>query len=168
MGTIAKSSPAAIQNMFIANGDNTLTVRFYTSSGTADYVTVDAMLPTYYGNLIFANEGASPSNAADKLWLPVVEKAYAQWNETGNEGRVTDRTPMRAWPAAHELRRFPGVNRSAQINTFSSNADKQTMVAAPAANKAVTTGPTRILALASLAATPMAWPATTPPRTSAH
>lgn len=44
LGAIAKSSVAAIQNMFIANGDNTWTVRFYAGS-TPDYVTADRLLP---------------------------------------------------------------------------------------------------------------------------
>ena len=138
VGTIAKSSPAAIENMFIANGDNTWTVRFYTSSGVADYVTVDAMLPTSYGNLIFANEGASPSNAADKLWLPLLEKAYAQWNETGNEGR--DGQNAYASMAGGFMNSVDAqvLNRPAQFNTFSSNADEQALIAALAANKAVT------------------------------
>ena len=71
LGTIAKSNPAAIENMFINNGDETYTVRFYTGTygsttnsdgsindgftngvGTADYVTVNTMLPTYNGTLV--------------------------------------------------------------------------------------------------------------------
>ena len=72
LGTIAKSNPAAIENMFINNGDGTYTVRFYTGTyggstnsdgsfsdgfangvGTADYVTVNTMLPTYNGTAGF-------------------------------------------------------------------------------------------------------------------
>ena len=68
LGTIADQDPAAIQNMFINNGDGTYTVRFYTGTygstynangtyndgfangaGTADYVTVNLSLPTYGG-----------------------------------------------------------------------------------------------------------------------
>jgi hypothetical protein len=106
LGTIASSNPAAIENMIINNGDGTYTVRFYTGTyggsansdgsysdgfasgaGTADYVTVNNMLPTYGGTLAFADYGASPTNASNTLWIPLLEKAYAQWNETGNEGR---------------------------------------------------------------------------------
>ena len=57
LGTIAKASPAAIRNMFIDNGDGTWTVRFY-ANGTADYVTVDNMLPTdSNGYLVYADYG---------------------------------------------------------------------------------------------------------------
>jgi hypothetical protein len=106
LGTIADSNPAAIENMFINNGDGTYTVRFYTgayaayyaangtvSDGflnntcTADYVTVNCELPTSNGYLIYADYGASASNPSNSLWIPLAEKAYAQWNATGNEGR---------------------------------------------------------------------------------
>ena len=106
LGTIADSNPAAIENMFINNGDGTYTVRFYGGTyggfynsngtfslgfasgvGTASYVTVNLSLPTYYGTLIYADCGFSASNPANSLWIPLAEKAYAQWNETGLEGR---------------------------------------------------------------------------------
>ncbi len=85
LGSIAKASPQDIENMFINNGDGTYTVRFFTSSGTADYVTVNTALPVSSSkgsSLIYSNLGVGNS-----LWLPLAEKAYAQWNETGNEGR---------------------------------------------------------------------------------
>jgi hypothetical protein len=87
LGTVADSSPAAIQNMFLDNGDNTWTVRFY-SNGVADYVTVDGMLPTdSTGMLVYADFGSMYNNTANTLWIPLAEKAYAQWNETTKEGR---------------------------------------------------------------------------------
>jgi hypothetical protein len=92
--------------MIIDNGDGTYTVRFYTGpygisgwpnggisagfsngAGTADYVTIDRMLPASFGVLQYADYGASCSSSANALWIPLIEKAYAQWNETGNEGR---------------------------------------------------------------------------------
>jgi hypothetical protein len=81
LGAIAKASPQAIENMFVNNGDGTYTVRFYVN-GVADYVTVNTSLPTYGGGPIYEGLGAG-----NGLWLPLAEKAYAQWNETGNEGR---------------------------------------------------------------------------------
>jgi hypothetical protein len=85
LGSIADSNPAAIENMIVDNGDGTFTVRFYTSSGTADYVTVNRMLPTYYGSLIYADMGQSPATAGP-LWIPLLEKAYVEWAQTGNCG----------------------------------------------------------------------------------
>ena len=94
--------------MFINNGDGTYTVRFYTgtygsiynysngsysdgflnSNITADYVTVNAMLPTTTsGMLVYADYGASAYNSANTLWIPMAEKAYAEWDQTGKEGR---------------------------------------------------------------------------------
>jgi hypothetical protein len=86
VGSIADRAPAAIQNMFIYNGDNTWTVRFYVN-GTADYVTVNRMLPVSGGQLVYADYGSLASNASNVLWIPLIEKAYAEWDETGNEGR---------------------------------------------------------------------------------
>src|SRR5262249_49480939 len=66
LGSVAQSAPAAIQNMFIDNGDNTWTVRFY-ANGTPDYVTVDRMLPTnLYGTLVYANSGDSATNTGNE------------------------------------------------------------------------------------------------------
>jgi len=108
LGTLADSNPAAVENMFIDNGDGTFTVRFYTgtygtiynssdgsigagftnNAGTADYMTVDRMLPaSTSGILAYADYGDSCTNAANSLWIPLAEKAYAQWNQTGKEGR---------------------------------------------------------------------------------
>jgi len=94
--------------MFIDNGDGTFTVRFYTAPtgpftttpdgsisagftnnlGTADYVTVDRKLAvSTTGILAYADYGANYTNTANSLWIPLAEKAYAQWNQTGKEGR---------------------------------------------------------------------------------
>jgi hypothetical protein len=67
--------------MFIPDGNGVYTVCFYTASGTADYVTVNTALPLSGKSLIYEGLGAGNS-----LWLPLAEKAYAEWNETGNEG----------------------------------------------------------------------------------
>ena len=87
LGSVADSSQAAAKNMIIDNGDGTWTVRFY-SNGTADYVTVNSQLPVdSKGNLIFDGYGTSSTSGSNVLWLELLEKAYAQWNETGREGR---------------------------------------------------------------------------------
>jgi hypothetical protein len=87
LGSIADSSSSAIKNMFIANGDGTWTVRFYWN-GTADYVTVNSQLPVdASGKLIFDGYGTSSTSTTNVLWLELLEKAYAQWNETGKAGR---------------------------------------------------------------------------------
>ena len=92
LGAISDSNPAAIENMIISNGvENGIasyTVRFYyQNNGTgpyiADYVTVNGLLPAWQnGGLIYDRPGPDGS-----YWLPIIEKAYAQWNETGHEGR---------------------------------------------------------------------------------
>jgi uncharacterized protein (DUF2141 family) len=70
LASIAQEKPSYISNMFIDNGDNTYTVRFF-NNGVADYVTVDKYLPTGY------------ANASQELWVGLAEKAYAQLAESG-------------------------------------------------------------------------------------
>ncbi|MBL8809057.1 MAG: hypothetical protein JNM43_02670 [Planctomycetaceae bacterium] len=106
LAAIADRNPNAVRNMFIDNGDGTYTVRFYTGQygnfnnngtitsgfssgvGTADYVTVNRSLPvSSNGSLVYSGYGLSATSASTVLWIALAEKAYAQWNETGNEGR---------------------------------------------------------------------------------
>jgi hypothetical protein len=86
LGAIADSSQTAIKNMFVVNGDGTWTVRFY-YNGRADYVTVNNKLPVSGSYLIFDGYGSRYSSTSNTLWLPLLEKAYAQWNETGRTAR---------------------------------------------------------------------------------
>jgi calpain family cysteine protease/hemolysin type calcium-binding protein len=90
LGSLAKQKPSMIQDMFIDNGDNTFTVRFY-KSGVAHYVTVDRFLPTptgddaiYYPDRLFAYFGTDINNQANELWVALAEKAFAQFNESNN------------------------------------------------------------------------------------
>ncbi len=160
LGTLADSNPAAIRNMFIDNGDGTFTVRFYTGTygsiynysdgsisagfnnniGTADYVTVDRMLPTTTsGMLIYADYGANYSNTANSLWIPLAEKAYAQWNETGKEGRDglnAYASIQGGWMATVDAQVL-GYNATDYVMP---NTNKQVAVSALAAKKAVTVG----------------------------
>ena len=85
LGTIADTAPAAEENMIVPNGNGTWTVRFF-DNGKADYVTVNNELPTSGGMLVFDGYGHGTTDPPG-LWIALIEKAYAQWNETGNEGR---------------------------------------------------------------------------------
>ena len=160
LGTLADSNPAAVQNMFIDNGDGTFTVRFYTGTygtiynysdgsisagftnniGTADYVTVDRMLPTgTTGILAYADYGASYANTANSLWIPLAEKAYAQWNQTGKEGRDGQNayaSIQGGWMATVDAQVL-GYNATDYIMTSTS---EQVAINALAAKKAVTIG----------------------------
>ncbi|GAX39833.1 hypothetical protein NIES4075_07920 [Tolypothrix sp. NIES-4075] len=83
LGETAFRSPSTIENMFIDNGDNTFSVRFW-KNGVADYVTVDRYLPTTdTGYLAYANKGNYYNNSTNELWVTLAEKAYAQLNESG-------------------------------------------------------------------------------------
>jgi hypothetical protein len=69
-----------VSSMFIDNGDNTWTVRFFNNGvagamGTPAYVTVDNQLPGGGGLYDHVPTGI--------LWAALAEKAYAQLNESG-------------------------------------------------------------------------------------
>lgn len=77
LASIALHDNDIISSMFIDNGDNTYTVRFYDYSGDADYVTVDSYLPVdQWGRPVFVDY-------TTELWVALAEKAYAQLNESG-------------------------------------------------------------------------------------
>jgi Calpain family cysteine protease/Bacterial pre-peptidase C-terminal domain len=83
LSSIAQEKSSYIQDMFIDNGDNTFTVRFF-NNNVADYVTVDRFLPTdSQGRLVYASMGASATNSLNELWVALAEKAYAQLAESG-------------------------------------------------------------------------------------
>ena len=87
LGAIADANPQAIESMITDNGDGTYTVRFYYQDAAGqyapDYVTVNNELPVQGGNTLYYN-GVGSDGA---YWLALVEKAYAQWDASGNEGR---------------------------------------------------------------------------------
>lgn len=160
LGTIADSNPTAIQNMFINNGDGTYTVRFYTGSygrsynsatgnwsdgftngvGTAEYVTVDLKLPTTpSGMLIFSDYGNSYNSSSNVLWIALAEKAYAEWNQTGEEGRDGQNSYASiegGWMATVDAQVL-GYNA---VDYSLTNAAKQSAISALAAGDAVTIG----------------------------
>ena len=138
LGSIADSSPAAIENMIVANGDGTWTVRFY-DNGKADYVTVNDMLPTSGGTLIFDGYGYGATNPSG-LWIALIEKAYAQWDETGNEGRgnVNSYTDIEGGWMADVDAQVLG-HAAASYNVYSSS-DQQALISGVTNKQAVTIG----------------------------
>ncbi len=74
LAEVAVRDPATIQNMFIANGDGSYTVRLY-RNGVADYVTVDTQLP---------NAGQLYDRVTNGvLWAALAEKAIVEENASG-------------------------------------------------------------------------------------
>ena len=120
--------------------DGSIGAGFTNNAGTADYVTVNRMLPAgTTGILAYADYGSSCTNAANALWIPLAEKAYAQWNQTGKEGR--DGTNAFAsiqggWMATVDAQVL-GHNATDYIMTTTS---QQVAVNALAAKEAVTIG----------------------------
>jgi Calpain family cysteine protease len=89
----AAHDPAIIQGMFTDDGTtmengvavHVWTVQFY-HNGVTSYLTVDNNLPAIGGNFVYANLGQSLTSSSNILWVPLLEKAYAQlcasgWNQ---------------------------------------------------------------------------------------
>jgi hypothetical protein len=142
LGSVADNLKASIRNMFIANGDDTWTVRFYYNA-KADYVTVDRNLPIDVDNtLVFQGYGwdyADPSNA---LWLSLLEKAYAQWNETGKTGQELAANKYEAiaggW-MGNVYRQALGYAATYSVSTSASNA-RTALISSVNYHRAVTIG----------------------------
>lgn len=144
VSAIADRNPAAVRDLFIDNGDGTYTVRFYycVGSGTpkVDYVTVNRRLPAYANKTLgYSGYGQSMTSTSTSVWIALAEKAYAQWNETGNEGRDgTNRySAIEGGWMSNVNMQILGYN---SINTSFLNSSKQVLVNALAARQAVTLG----------------------------
>jgi hypothetical protein len=93
LAEVAARYPQDIQNMFIYDGSTiedgstvgVYSVRFYTTSGVAEYVTVDTELPG--GGSIYdqpvGGSGAVNGSSSPVLWVALAEKAYAEANGQG-------------------------------------------------------------------------------------
>lgn len=72
-----------INNMIVDNGDKTYTMKFF-KNGVAEYTTIDNRLAVYNGSLFTSrnnNNLVNAQNPSTPLWVPFVQKAYAQWRE---------------------------------------------------------------------------------------
>ena len=85
--SLAYNQSGRISDLFRDNGNGTFGVRFYSSSRNEFWVTVNRSLPTVDGALALA--GNSARSLSGELWVALLEKAYAQANETGLFGRNT-------------------------------------------------------------------------------
>ncbi len=140
IASLADKNAEAVRNLFIDNSDGTYTVRFYADSNrAADYVTVNRRLPTRSGRLEYSGYGLSATSTATTLWIALAEKAYAQWNETGNAGRdgTNNYGSIEGGWMSYVNAQVLGTNSS---NYSFSNTPKQTLITAITGNKAVTLG----------------------------
>ncbi|MCY2983716.1 MAG: C2 family cysteine protease [Planctomycetota bacterium] len=140
ISAIADKNPDAVRNLFIDNGDGTYSVRYYDAAMKADYVTVNRRLPAYSnGQLAYSGYGQSITSTATTLWIALAEKAYAQWNETGNEGRDgTNRySAIEGGWMSYVNAQVLGYNST---NYAFATSQKQTLVSAITSGKSITLG----------------------------
>ncbi|MEN9214763.1 MAG: C2 family cysteine protease, partial [Gloeomargarita sp. DG_1_6_bins_138] len=106
LASIAHEQPSRIESMFIDNGDDTFTVRFF-NNGKADYVTVDRYLPTRNslwssGKAVYAGWGGGRYDSSDnELWVALAEKAYAQLVESGWSRSRHTSSPQNSYSGIH-------------------------------------------------------------------
>ena len=96
LSALASRNNTTIQQMFKDNKDSTWTVTFYMQSPSGSYVkefvTVDNYLPVdQSGSLYYSNIGGQSSDSSNELWVPLAEKAYAEWSETGHANIFQDK-----------------------------------------------------------------------------
>lgn len=156
--SIAQRDASAVRNLFVDNGDGTFTVRFFTGTygwnfssgsvstgfqsgrGTADYVTVNRRLPTLSNGLLaYSGSGESALSSSTTLWIALAEKAYAQWNESGNAWRDGTNTYSGIEGGWMSDVYAQVLGRNATNYSFSSTP-KQTLVDLLNAGRAVTLG----------------------------
>ncbi|BDA69002.1 hypothetical protein CAL7716_031680 [Calothrix sp. PCC 7716] len=114
LAATAIQSPTTIENMFIDNGDNTYTVKFFRNQ-VADYITVDKYLPTdLAGKFVYASKGSSYNNPTNELWVALAEKAYAQLNESG-------------WIYQDSTNSYSGIGKGGYISDAFSHITGQTV-----------------------------------------
>ncbi|WP_341525984.1 C2 family cysteine protease [Nostoc sp. UHCC 0302] len=139
--SLATDKSSYIQNMFIDNGDNTFTVRFY-KNGVADYVTVDRYLPTRNGYAVYAGWGSgSSSSSSNELWVALAEKAYAQMNESAWLQRGYGRDGINSYEAIAGGNEYKVMSQITALNsTMTTNVTQQDMINRVNSNNLVTFG----------------------------
>ncbi len=85
----ADANSSIITDMFKDNGDGTYGVRFYDNSLSEVWVTVDSYVPSTNGYSTALAGNASWGLTGEK-WVALLEKGYAQANETGAFSRGSD------------------------------------------------------------------------------
>jgi Calpain family cysteine protease/Bacterial pre-peptidase C-terminal domain len=127
LASIAQEKPSYLSNMFIDNGDNTYSVRFF-NNGVADYVTVDKYLVTGY------------ANASQELWVGLAEKAYAQLAESGwsrGAGKTNSYASIEGGWMDYVIRQVTGLSATSSNVT---SMTKQQLIDLTNSNKILTAG----------------------------
>ncbi|MFO0968101.1 MAG: C2 family cysteine protease [Gemmataceae bacterium] len=128
LGDLANQSPQTIQNLFLDNQDGTYTVRFGSATG-ADYVTVDRWLPiTAKNTFAYANDGQAFNSGSNSLWVPLLEKAYAQVNHSGWLGRADSSDSYAALEngfSGDAMRQLTGLTASRDITLTAMESQTQ-------------------------------------------
>jgi hypothetical protein len=131
LGEVAYRTPDAIRQMFIDNGDNTWTVRFFNGS-TADYVTVDKYFPADgSGYFVYDNHDHLLSDSSNTLWVATAEKAYAQlaeegWSRGNGANQVNSYAAIANGDPQNTLREISGLATSGH-NLTSANGDRDAL-----------------------------------------
>ncbi len=141
----AAIDPSVIQSAFTDDGTemengvqaHVWTVRFY-YDGVTSYITVNNELPASNGDFVYAGGFQPINNSSNVLWVPLLEKAYAQLAASGWTGRPQENaySDLSAGNASSALPVITGV----QENSSDALASQSSLVAAIAAETLITLG----------------------------
>jgi Calpain family cysteine protease/Calx-beta domain/Ser-Thr-rich glycosyl-phosphatidyl-inositol-anchored membrane family len=132
LAAIANEQPNYIQNMFIDNGDNTFTVRFF-KNGVAEYVTVDRFLPK-------ASWGAAYANASTEMWVALAEKAYAQLAESQWSRSITSTNAYDSISGGWMSDAIPQVTAINAVSKYITSTTKAQLISLSNSNTLLTVG----------------------------
>jgi hypothetical protein len=152
--------------MITDNGNDTYTVRFYDANGgTPQYETVDLKFPEINGNgtpqdpgnFVFANTGQSLNNYTN-LVVPLLEKAYAQANQSGWTGRDGTDAYCLTPGESYNSNGGQGINAGWPYNVFpvltQNTAKQDPLISQSVFNQAITSGQMVVLDTSTAAGLP--------------
>ena len=126
----AAIDPSVIQSMFTDDGTavesgvqvHVWTVRFY-DDGVTSYLTVNNELPASNGDFVYAGGFQPIDTSSNVLWVPLLEKAYAQLSASGWNGRPQENAyaDLNAGNASTALPVITGVQESSS-DAFASDS----------------------------------------------
>jgi hypothetical protein len=131
LSSLAQKDPVFLQQAIVALGDGTYAVRFFRSDGSEAYFRIDAQLPTYGNRPAYANLARN----GQALWVPLLEKAFAQFRRGTNSYSSIEGGWM-----SEAYRAIANASTSWVYTTSTANTLAQNIANYLASGKAVTAG----------------------------
>ena len=157
----AAFDPSIIQSMFTDDGTavedglqvHVWTVRFY-DNGVTSYLTVNNDVPASNGNFVYAGGFQSITNSNNVLWVPLLEKAYAQlcasgWNSRPQSDAYASLNTGNASTALPIITGYPESSADPLISasSFASAVSAETLLTLGSISNTSTSGTTNSIGI---------------------